>query len=61
MRLLPGLEEGEIASGGEAFLGGRMERPMVALEDQGILRLGGEHLPGHLRMTMQGVGLTGNR
>ena len=56
MRLLPGLEEGEIASSGEAFLGGRMERPMVALEDQGILRFGGEHLPGHLRMTMQGVG-----
>src|SRR6185295_3199186 len=46
MRLLPGLEEGEIGCGSEAFLGGRIERPVVALEDQGILRFGGEHLPG---------------
>ena len=55
MRLLPGLEEGEVACGSEAFLGGRIERSVVALEDQGILRFGGEHLPGHLRMAMQGV------
>ena len=39
MRLLPGLEEGEIASSGEAFLGGRMERPWLPLRTKAYCAL----------------------